>query len=124
MTWTLESFSEGRWQPGSGEQRPLLDAATGEIVATAPTEGPDPAALLSYARSVGGPALRELTFLERAEILRSLSRYLLAGIEEFVEVSVHTGATRRDTAVDVDGGIATLAVLASKAAKEPPTPPC
>jgi hypothetical protein len=33
MTHALQSYSEGRWQDGTGEQRPLLDAATGELVA-------------------------------------------------------------------------------------------
>ena len=35
-------------------------------------------------------------------------------------LSALTGATRRDTAVDVDGGIGTLAVYASKASRELP----
>lgn len=43
MTHALQSYSEGRWQDGPGEQRPLLDAATGEVVATIPARGPDAA---------------------------------------------------------------------------------
>ncbi len=117
MVWTLESFSEGKWRSGEGEQRQLLDAATGELVANAPVKGPDIAAMLEYARSVGGPAIRALTFAERAGLLRMLAKHLLEGIDNIVEVSVHTGATRRDTAVDVDGGFGTLAVYASLAAK-------
>ena len=116
----LESYSEGRWQAGGGEPRPLLDAATGEVVAAIPSHGPDPAAMLDYARSVGGPALRALTFTERAAILRSVAKHLSGHLDEFVALSTRTGATRRDTAVDVDGGIGTLAVYASKAAKELP----
>ena len=46
MTHALQSDSEGRWQDGLGEQRPLLDAATGEVVATIPARGPDVAARL------------------------------------------------------------------------------
>jgi oxepin-CoA hydrolase/3-oxo-5,6-dehydrosuberyl-CoA semialdehyde dehydrogenase len=61
-----------------------------------------------------------MTFTERAAILKSLARHLSGQLDEFVELSTHTGATRRDTAVDVDGGIATLAVYAGKAAKELP----
>jgi oxepin-CoA hydrolase/3-oxo-5,6-dehydrosuberyl-CoA semialdehyde dehydrogenase len=70
MTQALQSYAQGRWQDGRGEQRPLLDAATGEVVATIPARGPDVAAMLDYARTVGGPALRALTFTERAAILR------------------------------------------------------
>ena len=43
MIRALHSFTEGRWQDRGGESRPLQDAATGEIVATLPTTGPDPA---------------------------------------------------------------------------------
>ncbi len=120
MSRSLPSYAEGRWQDGSGEQRPLLDAATGEVVATIPARGPDPAAALHYARTVGGPALRALTFTERAAILKALARHLSGVIDELAALSTRTGATRRDTAVDVDGGIATMAVYASKGARELP----
>ncbi len=123
MSPALQSYAEGRWQDGSGEQRPLLDAATGEVVATIPAHGPDPAAALWYARTVGGPALRALTFTERAAILKSLARHLSGTIDELAALSTRTGATRRDTAVDVDGGIATMAVYASKGARELPNTP-
>jgi hypothetical protein len=62
MTHLLQSYCQGRWQGGTGEQRPLRDAATGEIVAVIPSRG------LDYARGTGGPALRELTFSQRAGI--------------------------------------------------------
>jgi oxepin-CoA hydrolase/3-oxo-5,6-dehydrosuberyl-CoA semialdehyde dehydrogenase len=120
MTEALRSFSEGTWQDGGGDTKSLLDAATGEAIATIPGKGPDPMAMLAYARDEGGPALRALTFTQRAAILRSLAKHLSGQLDEFVELSTRTGATRRDTAVDVDGGIATLAVYASKAARELP----
>jgi oxepin-CoA hydrolase / 3-oxo-5,6-dehydrosuberyl-CoA semialdehyde dehydrogenase len=78
MTQALQSYAQGRWQDGTGEQRPLLDAATGEVVATIPARGPDVAAMLDYARTVGGPALRALTFTERAAILWG------TGVGEFI----------------------------------------
>ncbi len=120
MTYLLRSYSQGRWQDGTGEASALLDATTGEVVASIPARGPDPAALLDYARETGGEALRALTFTERAAILKALARHLSGLVEELAEVSTRTGATRRDTAVDVDGGIGTLAVYASKAARELP----
>ena len=120
MTHALQSYSEGRWQDGLGEQRPLLDAATGEVVATIPARGPDVAAMLAHARTVGGPALRALTFPQRAAILKGLARHLSGCLEELAGLSTRTGATRRDTAVDVDGGIATMAVYASKGGRELP----
>ncbi|MEU8244650.1 phenylacetic acid degradation bifunctional protein PaaZ [Nonomuraea sp. NPDC048916] len=120
MTRPLQSYTEGAWHDGDGESRPLLDAATGETVATIPARGPDPARMLAHAREVGGPALRALTFQQRAAILKALARHLSGHLDEFAELSTRTGATRRDTAVDVDGGIATLAVYASRAARELP----
>jgi oxepin-CoA hydrolase/3-oxo-5,6-dehydrosuberyl-CoA semialdehyde dehydrogenase len=72
----LQSYSEGRWQDGSGEIVPLLDAATGEPVSEIRRTGPDAAAMLTYARTTGGAALRALTFTERAAILKSLARHL------------------------------------------------
>jgi oxepin-CoA hydrolase/3-oxo-5,6-dehydrosuberyl-CoA semialdehyde dehydrogenase len=116
----LQSFSEGRWQDGNGEAEALLDATTGEVVAWLHEVGPDPASVLTYARTAGGPALRALTFRERAEMLKALAKHLSAQIPELVALSTRTGATRRDSAVDVDGGIGTVAVYASKAARELP----
>jgi oxepin-CoA hydrolase/3-oxo-5,6-dehydrosuberyl-CoA semialdehyde dehydrogenase len=120
LTPALQSYSEGRWQQGKGEQRPLLDAATGEVVATIAARGPDAAAMLDYARTVGGPALRALTFTERAAILKALAKHLSGHLSELAALSACTGATRRDTAVDVDGGIGTVAAYASKGARELP----
>ncbi|ROO88035.1 oxepin-CoA hydrolase/3-oxo-5,6-dehydrosuberyl-CoA semialdehyde dehydrogenase [Actinocorallia herbida] len=120
MTQALRSYSEDRWQEGSGEPRPLLDAATGDEVALLPSAGPDPAAMLAYARTHGGPALRALTFTQRASVLKVLAKHLSGHLDEFAALSARTGATRRDTAVDVDGGIGTLAVYASKGARELP----
>ncbi len=117
---TLQSYSEGRWQDGTGQTKPLHDAATGEQVTTLWQYGPDVEAMLSHARNVGGPAVRALTFTERAAILRSLAKELSAHLDEFAALSTRTGATRRDTEVDVDGGIATMAVYASRAARELP----
>ncbi|MFC5747423.1 aldehyde dehydrogenase family protein [Actinomadura rugatobispora] len=120
MTPVLRSFTHDTWQDGGGPARPLLDAATGETVALLPETGPDPATMLGHARRVGGPALGALTFTERAAILKALAKHLSGHLEEFAQLSTRTGATRRDTAVDVDGGIGTLAVHASKAARELP----
>src|SRR2546427_7600114 len=120
MTKPLQSYTEGRWQDGKGESKPLLDASTGEEVARIFASGPDPAAALHYARTVGGPGLRALSFTERAAILKSLAKYLSSHLDEFVTLSARTGATRRDTAIDVDGGFGTMAVYASKAARELP----
>ncbi|HTX23453.1 MAG TPA: phenylacetic acid degradation bifunctional protein PaaZ [Steroidobacteraceae bacterium] len=116
----LESFVAGRWQAGSGRRVSLKDATTGEVVAEASSEGIDGRAILEHARRVGGPALRRLTFHQRAALLKALARRLTEQKEEFYALSFATGATRGDSGVDIDGGIGTLFVYASKGVRELP----
>jgi oxepin-CoA hydrolase/3-oxo-5,6-dehydrosuberyl-CoA semialdehyde dehydrogenase len=116
----LESYVEGVWRAGAGEGVALRDATTGEVIARATTEGVATRAVLDYARRVGGPALRSLTFHERAAMLRALGKRLLELKDEFYEISYRTGATRADSWIDIDGGIGTMLVFAGKGARELP----
>ncbi|CAM3138085.1 phenylacetic acid degradation bifunctional protein PaaZ [Mycobacterium intermedium] len=116
----LQSFVSGRWTSADDAGIPLTDASTGVEVARYSTEGLDYAAAVGYARRVGGPALRALTFPERASCLKALGKLLMAGKDEFYPLSFATGATRRDSAVDIDGGIGTLLSYAGKAVRELP----
>jgi oxepin-CoA hydrolase/3-oxo-5,6-dehydrosuberyl-CoA semialdehyde dehydrogenase len=116
----LESYAAGRWFAAQDEGRPLLDASTGEVVARFSAEGLDLGEMASYARSVGGPALLELTFHERAGLLKAMAKDLTEHREELYELSYATGATRRDSAVDIDGGIGTVFSVASKGTREMP----
>jgi len=119
-TRLLESYAAGRWYRASDEGRPAYDAATGEEVARVSATGLDLAAMVRHGREVGGPALRSLTFHERAGLLKQLAKHLMARKEELYELSFATGATRRDNAVDIDGGIGTLFSFASKGTRELP----
>jgi oxepin-CoA hydrolase/3-oxo-5,6-dehydrosuberyl-CoA semialdehyde dehydrogenase len=116
----LKSFVQGKWQVGQGEATLLRDATTGEVVAQASAGGIDFRGALEYARSVGGPALRALTFHERAAILKSLAKFLTERKDEFYALSYATGATKSDSWIDIDGGIGTLFVYASKGMRELP----
>ncbi len=116
----LQSFIAGGWQSGTGTGATLRDATSGAVIASASAEGFDTAAALDYARDVGGPALRALTFHERANQLKALAKYLTEHKEEFYPLSYATGATRADAAIDIDGGIGTLFVYASKGTRELP----
>ena len=116
----LESFVAGRWQAGRGAGVALRDATTGEVIANATAEGLDSQAMLTYAREVGGPNLRRLTFHERAALLKALARCLGEHKDEFYALSYATGATRSDSWIDIDGGISTLFVYASKGTRELP----
>jgi oxepin-CoA hydrolase / 3-oxo-5,6-dehydrosuberyl-CoA semialdehyde dehydrogenase len=116
----LQSFVSGKWQTGTHNFVTLRDATTGEVIASASAEGIDYRAMLWNARNVGGPNLRELTFHERAGLLKSVAKMLMEYKDEFYNLSYSTGATKNDSWVDIDGGISTLFVYASKGTRELP----
>jgi oxepin-CoA hydrolase/3-oxo-5,6-dehydrosuberyl-CoA semialdehyde dehydrogenase len=76
--------------------------------------------VLDHARSVGGLALRELPFHERALALKRLATRLNGLRDQFYAISLWTGATKRDALVDIDGGIGVLFTYASKGRRELP----
>ena len=115
----VRSYIEGRWfAPDAGS--PVYDAATGEPVAEVSSAGVDFAAALAYGRQVGGPALRALTFHERAELAKAAGQLLRKHRDELYELSYRTGATLFDSKFDIDGGIGVLLSYASKAKRELP----
>jgi oxepin-CoA hydrolase/3-oxo-5,6-dehydrosuberyl-CoA semialdehyde dehydrogenase len=116
----LESYIAGRWYAAPDDGTPIADAVTGEAVARISSTGLDVPAMLDHARSVGGPALRELTFHQRAGLLKQLGLRLMADKDGFYALSRRTGATDRDSAVDIDGGFGTLLSYASKGRRELP----
>ncbi|MBN8534620.1 MAG: phenylacetic acid degradation bifunctional protein PaaZ [Rhizobiales bacterium] len=116
----LNSFAEGRWFAGQGDGAILASAIDGTPVAEITSKGLEPGAMLAYARRKGGPALRALTFHQRANMLKALAQALNARKEELYALSYLTGATKADSWVDIDGGIGTLFVYASKAKRELP----
>jgi oxepin-CoA hydrolase / 3-oxo-5,6-dehydrosuberyl-CoA semialdehyde dehydrogenase len=115
----VRSYTEGRWSaPGSGS--PVYDAATGELVAEVSSDGVDFGAALAWGRAAGGPALRELTFHQRAELAKSVGQLLREHRDELYQLSYRTGATLGDSKFDIDGGIGVLLGYASKAKRELP----
>ncbi|MDR6865825.1 oxepin-CoA hydrolase/3-oxo-5,6-dehydrosuberyl-CoA semialdehyde dehydrogenase [Microbacterium resistens] len=120
MSALLESYVAGHWFRAADEGQTVLDAVTGEEVARVSSRGLDVSALVAHARDVGGPAVRALSFHERAGMLKELALHLGGHKDEFYALSFRTGATRRDSAVDIDGGIGTLFSYASKGKRELP----
>jgi oxepin-CoA hydrolase/3-oxo-5,6-dehydrosuberyl-CoA semialdehyde dehydrogenase len=116
----LQNYALGEWIDGTGAGTTLYNAVTGAEVAIASSEGLDFKAMLDYGRTIGGPALRVMTFHQRARILKALAQYLTTRKEAFYRVSSMTGATRGDSWIDIDGGIGTLFAYASRGRREFP----
>ena len=116
----LESYALGEWVRGAGAAADLFHAVTGEKIGEASSEGLDFKAMVDYARRAGGPALRKMTFHERARMLKAMAQHLMSRKEEFYAVSGATGATKSDSWIDIDGGIGTFFVYASKGRRELP----
>lgn len=120
----LQNYIIGKWMAGDGEGQPLYDAVTGETIAYATTKGLDFASILQYAREVGNTSLRKLSFHERGRMLKALALYLLERKEKFYQISYHTGATKADSWIDIEGGIGNLFANASLRRKFPDLPYC
>src|SRR5271155_4498177 len=115
----LRSYVSGQWQAAPGG-RPGPAAVTGQEVTRISSEGIDFGAALDYGRRVGGPALRALTFHERAALAKSVGLMLREQRQELYALSARTGATLGDSKFDIDGGIGVLLSYASKAKRELP----
>jgi oxepin-CoA hydrolase/3-oxo-5,6-dehydrosuberyl-CoA semialdehyde dehydrogenase len=119
----LQNYALGEWVEGTGKATALVDAVTGETFAEASSGGLDFKAMLEYARRVGGPRLRAMTFHERARMLKAVATYLAERKDAFYELSYRTGATKADSWIDIDGGFGTFFVYASKGRREFPNEP-
>ncbi|HEY9085753.1 MAG TPA: phenylacetic acid degradation bifunctional protein PaaZ [Candidatus Tyrphobacter sp.] len=111
----LRSYARGRWFEAAGGYVDVASAIDGRVVAQVSSAGLDFTAMLEYAREAGGPALRRMTFHERADLVKGLALHLSEHKQRFYDLSFDTGATQKDCFVDIDGGIMTLFSFASKA---------
>jgi oxepin-CoA hydrolase/3-oxo-5,6-dehydrosuberyl-CoA semialdehyde dehydrogenase len=110
---TLKSYVAGEWVLGKGKHATLVNPTTEEPVAQASTEGIDMEKVLTHARDVGAPALRVMTFAERGEILRKMSKAIHGAREELIEIGVkNAGNTRQDAKFDIDGASGTMMAYA------------
>ncbi|MFV8903663.1 phenylacetic acid degradation bifunctional protein PaaZ [Serratia fonticola] len=116
----LTSYLSGAWVYGQGQSRQIQHAVTGEPLYQVCSDGLPLAASLSYARKLGGTALAKMTFQQRAQMMKAVAKHLLANKEALYQISYQTGATRNDSWVDIEGGIATLFSYAGLAGRELP----
>ena len=120
MTPTLQSYIGGRWI-GRQPAQALRSAVNGRTVFHTHAEPLDFGEVVQHARRVGGPALLALDFQARAERLKALAKYLGEHKEQLYAVSAHTGATRADGWVDIEGGSGTLLAYAALGSNELPS---
>ena len=120
MTAQLLNYALDRWTPGGGDLAEIPSAIDGAPVATIGSGGIDFAGMAKHAREVGGPALRKMTFHERARMLKALGQAITARKEELYELNYLTGATRKDGWIDIEGGAGTLFSFSSKGRRELP----
>lgn len=120
MTRILQNYCQDAWYSTPVPDHEIHSAVNGALVARAGSEGIVYADLLRHARSIGGPALRNMTFHQRAQIVKALGAAIMARKEELYALSAETGATRSDSWVDIEGGAGTLFATSSKARRELP----
>src|SRR3989449_10316656 len=105
----LPNYVSGQWSEGAGPGEPLIDPVTGDELARISSHGIDLSAAFDYARSHGGPALRQLTYAQRADLLGKIADALAANRDEYFRLSLlNLGATQADASFDVDGAIYTM----------------
>jgi len=119
-TLKLLNYAQDRWYGAEGSLAPVESAVTGEVIAETGSGGLDFAAMLDHARNVGGPALRRMTFHDRAWMLKDLANAVMARKEALYELNYATGATRSDGWIDIEGGAGTLFSFSSKGRRELP----
>ena len=117
---SLQSYIGGRWIGQQGGQE-LLSAINGQVVAVTHADAIDFGEAVAHARGQGVPGLLALDFQQRAARLKALAKYLGERKEELYAISVHTGATRSDSWVDIEGGTGTLFAYSGVGSNEFPS---
>lgn len=117
---TLQSFIGGRWIGQHGAQV-LRSALNGQPLFRTHEETPDFAEAVDFGRTRGVPALMALDFQQRAAHLKALALYLNERKEQLYALSHHSGATRADSWIDIEGGTGTLFAYAGVGARELPS---
>ena len=103
-----QNYALGEWITGDGKGTPLYNAITGEEIGKASSKGLDFNQMMVHARTVGGLALRKMTFQERGLMLKALALHLHSVKDKFYQLSYATGATKIDSWIDIEGGIGNL----------------
>src|SRR5262245_30056069 len=104
----LRSYLTGKFVDGKGPKAVLVNPATEEPIAEI-AGGGDVAGALAYAREVGGPALRAMSWKQRGELRRGLAKAIHERRDELIGLAMQNGGnTRGDAKFDIDGATGTL----------------
>ena len=107
---TIRSYLAGAWVDGGGQAQPLVNPATEEPIAEVAAGPVDWSRVVAHARTRGGQALRALTFAERGQLVKALSKLIHAHRDELIALAIANGGnTRGDAKFDIDGASGTLA---------------
>jgi 3,4-dehydroadipyl-CoA semialdehyde dehydrogenase len=110
----MQSYIAGQWQDNGQVVGQAHCALDGSVMAEIAGHDLNGGQILDYARNVGSPALRELTYLQRAELIKQIAAVLGENKDRYAELSArNNGATAMDTFLDVEGGIGTMKYYAS-----------
>ncbi|WP_052226478.1 phenylacetic acid degradation bifunctional protein PaaZ [Microbacterium mangrovi] len=121
MSAVLPSYVNDAWvTPDDPDAAIVRDASTGAEVCRVSSRGIDLAGALAYAREIGQRSLGELTFHQRALLLKQFALALSEHKDELYALCAKGGSTRRDAMIDVDGGIGVLFTYSSKGRRELP----
>ena len=109
----IKSYVYGEWYYGGVTQAVLKDSFTGVEFCEVGNSGTDFQSVLRYSKDKGGKALGAMTFPQRGIMLKKLAMHLLANKDKFYQLSYRTGATVKDSWIDIEGGIGNLFSYAS-----------
>ena len=116
----LQSHIADRWV-GARAGSALASAIDGSTIHHTHADEIDFGEALLHARRTGVPALMAMDFQQRAARLKALAAYMNERKEALYAISRHTGATRNDSWVDIEGGTGTLYAYASMGSNELPS---
>src|SRR5260370_39593075 len=105
----LPNSVNGQWSEGAGPGEPLIDPVTGDELVSISSQGLNLESALQFARARGGPALRQLTYGQRAAMLAKIADPLAANRDEYFRLSLlNLGATQPDASFGRDGATYTM----------------
>ncbi|MDD0813025.1 3,4-dehydroadipyl-CoA semialdehyde dehydrogenase [Curvibacter sp. HBC28] len=109
----LPNHLGGQWHHGQGAGSTLLDPVLGTPLVRVDATGLDLAAGFAHARQHAGPALRALSYAQRADLLARAAQVLQSHRDDYYAIATaNSGTVKNDSAVDIDGGLFTLSTYA------------